>query len=303
MRTLQILHLKPAKSINSKNQKLDSIPKHIDMNPNNIIDLDKVIAKSNSAILKKMPRFVINYFKRLIHQKELNEFIFQNKDKYNLDFIDAVMKYLNLDVKTIWLDEKIEKGSYIFICNHPLGGVDFFAAILSIADKVGPLKVLANEILMNFDNLKELFLPVNVFGRSPQRYYDMIHQAYSSDIAIMTFPAGEVSRKKNGIIKDSAWHRSFVRQAIEHKRNVVPVYIHAKNSRRFYNLGVLRNKLGIKLNLELMLLPDEMFRKRNETIPVVIGKPIHYSMFDKSLDNYNWAQYVKNRLYELQKYL
>ncbi len=269
----------------------------------NLIDLDKIIAKSNSAILKKMPRFVINYFKRLIHQDEINKLVFDNRDKHDLEFVKAIMQYLNSDVKPIWLEDKLDSERCIFVCNHPLGGVDFFAAMLTVSLRIDKFKVIANEILMNLDNLKELFLPVNVFGRSPQHYYDMINDAYASDIAIMTFPAGEVSRKRREGIIDGVWHKSFVRQAIEHKRDVVPVYIHAKNSKRFYNVGSWREKIGIKLNLELMLLPDELFRQKNANIPVVIGNRIPYATFDKALYHHNWAQFVKNRVYDLQKYI
>ncbi len=269
----------------------------------NLIDLDSIIAKSNSAILNKMPQFAINYFKRLIHQNEINKLVYKNRDKRNLEFVKAIMQYLHSDVKPIWLEDKLENERCIFVCNHPLGGVDFFAAILTVSNKVDKFKVIANEILMNIDNLKDLFLPVNVFGRSPQHYYDMINNAYASDIAMMTFPAGEVSRKRKGDIKDGIWHKSFVRQAIEHKRDVVPVYIHAKNSKRFYNLGSLRKKIGIKLNLELMLLPDELFKQKNVTIPVVIGNRIPYSTFNDALNHRSWAQFVKHRVYDLRKYI
>lgn len=273
------------------------------MTSKNLINLEEIIKNSNSGILKKMPRFVVNYLKKLIHQDEINKIVNDNREKTGLEFVKAVMQYLNASIKPIWADDKFENERCIFVCNHPLGGVDFFAAILTLADKTAKFKVIANELLMNIDNLKELFLPVNVFGRSPQHYYDMIKDAYASDMAIMTFPAGEVSRKYNGIIQDAEWHRSFVRQACEYKRNVMPVYIHAQNSKRFYRIGSVRSKLGIKLNPELMLLPDEMFKQRNVTIPVVVGKTIPYTMFDKSKKHYDWAQEVRKMVYDLKKYL
>ncbi len=273
------------------------------MNNDNLIDLNKIIKNSNSGLLKKMPRFVINYLKKLIHQDEINKLVYDNRDKRGLEFVSAIMQYLNADIKPIWIDEKLDNERCIFACNHPLGGVDFLAAILTVAGKINQFKVIANEILMNLENLKELFLPVNVFGRSPQHYYEMLSEAYRSDIAIMTFPAGEVSRQRNGIIQDAYWHRSFIREAVNNKRNIVPIYIHAKNSKRFYRVGNIRSKLGVKLNLELMLLPDELFRQRNVTIPVVVGKPIPYSMFDNSKNKYEWAQYVRSHVYDLQQYV
>jgi hypothetical protein len=212
-----------------------------------LIDLDKIISSSKSKVLKSMPRFVINWFKKLIHQDEVNQRIIKNQDKYGLDFILPNMEYLN--IKTEWkgIENTSNSGRYIFVCNHPLGGIDFFSALIAVSSKFPKLKVIANEILMNVENLKELFLPVNVFGRSPQKYYDMINEAMASESQMMTFPAGEVSRRRKGVIKDGPWHRSFVRNALEFKRDVVPVYIHAKNSNRFLHFGTVKRKTWNKI--------------------------------------------------------
>ncbi len=268
-----------------------------------LIDLDKIICNSKSKILKSMPRFVVNYLKKLIHQEEVNEQIITHQDKFGLDFVMATLSYLNITTETFGIDKLSENGRFIFVCNHPLGGVDFYAALIAAREKFPQVKVIANEILMNLKNLQELFLPVNAFGRSPQRYYDMINSAMASDIQLMTFPAGEVSRRRKGVIKDGPWHRSFIRNALEYKRDVVPVYIHAKNSNRFYILGRLREKLGIKLNFELILLPDELFKQRNKTIRVVVGKPISYETFTNTKEPNDWAQNVKEIVYSLQKEL
>ncbi len=268
-----------------------------------LIDLDKIIGNSKSKLLKSMPRFVISYLKKLIHQDEVNQQIIDHQDKFGLDFIFANLKYLNVSVRISGIQRIPQDRRYIFACNHPLGGVDFYAALIAARKKFRDVKVIANDILMNMENLKGLFLPVNVFGRSPQSYYDMIKEALASEVQVMTFPAGEVSRRRKGVIKDGPWHRSFIRNAIEYKRDVVPVYIHAKNSNRFYILGRLREMLGIKLNLELFLLPDELFRQKNKTIRVVIGNPVPYTTFDNSKEPLDWAQEMKEKVYKLQKEL
>lgn len=265
-----------------------------------LIDTEKLIKKGNSPILKRMPQFVVNFIKKLIHQDEVNQQIIEHKDKYGLDFIEANMKYLDISMKMHGFENLPDNGRFIFVCNHPLGGIDFYAALIAALKKYPRVKAVANDILMSLRNLRDLFLPVNVFGRSPQSYYDMINEALASDIQIMTFPAGEVSRMRKGVIKDGAWHRSFVRNAIEYQRDVIPVYIHAKNSKRFYFLGRLREKLGIKANLELFLLPDELFRQKGKTINVVIGKVIPFKTFEDTKSHYDWAQEIKEILYELQ---
>lgn len=265
-----------------------------------LIDTEKLIKKGNSPILKRMPQFVVNFIKKLIHQDEVNQQIIEHKDKYGLDFIEANMKYLDISMKMHGFENLPDNGRFIFVCNHPLGGIDFYAALIAALKKYPRVKAVANDILMSLRNLRDLFLPVNVFCRSPQSYYDMINEALASDIQVMTFPAGEVSRMRKGVIKDGAWHRSFVRNAIEYQRDVIPVYIHAKNSKRFYFLGRLREKLGIKANLELFLLPDELFRQRGKTINVVIGKVIPFKTFEDTKSHYDWAQEIKEILYELQ---
>ncbi len=62
---------------------------------------------------------------------------------------------------------------------------------------------------------------------------------------------------------------------------------------------MIRQLFHIKIDLELVLLPREMFKKRNKTIRVVIGKPISYHMFDESLSHWDWAQKVRSQVYEL----
>ncbi|MDF1548321.1 MAG: 1-acyl-sn-glycerol-3-phosphate acyltransferase [Bacteroidales bacterium] len=265
-----------------------------------LIDTEKLIKKGNSPILKRMPQFVVNFIKKLIHQDEVNQQIIEHKEKYGLDFIEANMKYLNISMIMHGFENLPDNGRFIFVCNHPLGGIDFYVALIAALKKYPRVKAVANDILMSLRNLRDLFLPVNVFGRSPQSYYDMINEALASDIQVMTFPAGEVSRMRKGVIKDGAWHRSFVRNALEYQRDVIPVYIHAKNSKRFYFLGRLREKLGIKANLELFLLPDELFRQRGKTINVVIGKVIPFKTFDDTKSHYDWSQEIKEILYELQ---
>jgi len=266
-----------------------------------LIDTERIIRQSNSKILKRTPKFVINLIKKIIRQEEVNSQIIEHKDRYGLDFIVANMAYIGVSMTTKGLEKLPDSGRYIFVCNHPLGGIDFYAALIAARKKYPKVKAVANDILMSLKNLRELFLPVNVFGRSPQEYYDLINEALASeDIQVMTFPAGEVSRKRKGVIKDGAWHRSFVRNSIEFQRDIIPMYIHARNSKRFYRLARIREKLGIKLNFELFLLPDELFRQKGKTIHVVVGEKIPYTIFDESKSHYDWAQVVREKVYDLQ---
>jgi putative hemolysin len=116
-------------------------------------------------------------------------------------------------------------------------------------------------------------------------------------MAITHFPAGEVSRRYNGKIQDCAWQKSFITKAISCQRDIVPFYFHGRNSRLFYGINLVRRALGIKTNIELMLLPREMFLKRNTTLRFTIGKPIPWQKFDRSKSHIQWAQKVREHVY------
>ena len=57
--------------------------------------------------------------------------------------------------------------------------------------------------------------------------------------------------------------------------------------------------LGIKLNIAMLYLADEMFKNRHKTFTVTFGKPIPWQTFDKSKTPAQWAEYVKDIVYKL----
>jgi hypothetical protein len=44
-----------------------------------------------------------------------------------------------------------------------------------------------------------------------------------------------------------------------------------------------------------------MFKQRNKTININIGKPILHSSLDKTATNTEWAQKIRNQVYQLGK--
>lgn len=178
-----------------------------DKNPKDLfyIDVDKIVRSQQSRMVRNLPQFIINAIKKIVRQDEINRQLDLMRDRNDIDFIKAHVEYLNVTVKGWNIENLPESGRFIFVCNHPLGAVDFYAALMITREKFPVVKALANDILLNFENLKTLFLPVNAFGRSSVSYHKMMQEAYASSIQIMTFPAGEVSRKRHGEIKDGPW--------------------------------------------------------------------------------------------------
>lgn len=267
-----------------------------------ILDLDKVLKEKAPKIYNKIPRFAINYLKRKVHIDELNEILRIYADKEGVDFMQSVVGYFNLKLDVYGLENIAQDGRFIFVSNHPLGGLDGICLSAVVGEKYNKkIKYVVNDVLYFIRNLQPIFLPVNKYGRQSKQATATLNEAYDSDDQIITFPAGLCSRKQKGRIYDLPWQKNFVVKAVESKRDIVPVYFDAKNSNFFYRFANIRKSLGIKFNIEMILLPDEMFKNKNTNFSITFGAPIPYSRFDNSRNPSQWAEYVKEIAYNLAK--
>jgi len=222
-------------------------------------------------------------------------------DKIGLDFVRSGLEFLNTKVEVVGLENIPKEGGFIMAANHPLGGLDGIAFMKAVGEKRQDFQFLVNDILLNISNLSPLFVPVNKVGVNARKSLQVIEETYAKDIPILVFPAGMVSRKLDDGIGDLPWQKSFIAKAKKYKKDVIPVHIGGENSAWFYNLSRWRTKLGIKANLEMFYLADEMFRQRNETIKITIGKAVNYEGFDSSRNLVEWAAFMRAKVYALAK--
>ena len=267
------------------------------------INVEKVLYSKNPALKKVVPKFIVNYLKRIVHQDDINEFLRECSHLRDAEMIGAFLSKFEIKFKVSGTENIPEKGRYIFVSNHPLGGLDGLVFIYELSKHFPDIKFPVNDILTNIENLSGILLPVNKHGSQGKEAARMIEDAYSSDSQILYFPAGLCSRKKRGVIKDLIWHKSFISKAIQHKRDVVPAYFSGRNSNFFYNLANIRKFLGIKGNIEMLYLADEMFKQKGKEISLTFGKPIPWQTFDKSRSAPEWADWVKSKSYELQSFI
>ena len=266
---------------------------------NKYIDLEKVIASKNPKLLKILPRFLLRYLKRIIHEDDINRALNEFGHKQNDEFIEEVLKMLGVTFTIEGLEKLDSNQRYLFVSNHPLGGLDGMILMLALNKQFHSLKVPANDLLMNIKQLESFFIPVNKHGSQLKENALMTETTYASDIQMLSFPAGLCSRKKRGVVKDLEWKKNFVKKAIQHKRLVVPIFFEGKNSNFFYNLARFRTSLGIKANIEMLYLVDEMFKQKGNNFVIRVGTPIHYTVFDASQTNQWWANWVKTQVYAL----
>ncbi len=272
------------------------------MNTNNIVEIDIAKVVKTKAPNRWVPNFLIQYLRRIAHEEELNTFFKKNSSLRNLDFIEAGLQYLEVTMSLEGKENLPFGGKYIFACNHPLGGLDGIAIGFLLGKEYdGKVKFFSNDLLMNVHPIRELFVPVNKTGAQGKEHAEMMKQLYESDNHLITYPSGMCSRKIDGEIMDLEWKKNFVKKSIEYQRDVVPVYFEGRNSNFFYRLANFRKFLGLKFNVEMLYLSDEMFRQKGNHFIIRIGEPISWQSFDKSKSHSEWADWVKVKVYSMRK--
>lgn len=263
-----------------------------------LLDIEHILR--TKAPGKRIPKFLISYLKKIIHQDEINVFLKESKDEIGVDFLEASMRFLDAEIDVKGKENLPEGGLYTFVSNHPLGGQDGVAlGYLLGRHYQGKVKYLVNDLLMHLRNLAPLFIPVNKTGGQVRNFPATVEAGFASDDQLIMFPAGLCSRKQHGKIIDLEWKKTFIIKSVQMHRDVVPIHFEGQNSNFFYNLANLCKFSGIKFNIAMLYLVDEMFKNRHKTFTVTIGKPIPWQTFDQSKTPSEWAQYVKDIVYKL----
>ena len=253
----------------------------------------------------KVPGFVIRWLERITHVKQMNAFLRRHPDLRDYEFIRMTLSEELGCTASIEGVENIPTSErpVIFVSNHPLGGLDgMIIAEMIHAHRPRQLKVIVNELLMYMEPINGLWAPVNKVGRLTREQAQQQQRMWESETDVLTFPAGACSRLQRidgkWQIADLEWQKNFVQRAREYQRDVVPIYFEGHNSRFFYILALLRKWLHIKVNIEMLYLVDEMYGAHGKHFRVHVMPPIPYTTFDTSRTPKEWAEYVKQHVYE-----
>lgn len=268
------------------------------------------------AVLKKkapkahVPGFLIRYLERIAHIKQMNAFLRKYPEVKNYDFIRLVLdEELGCSASIDGIENIPTDGKpLIFASNHPLGGLDGMIIAQMIHESRAsrgdsrPLKVIVNDLLMFMEPLAGLWAPVNKVGRLSKEQAQQQHALWESETDVLTFPAGACSRLQridgHWQVQDLEWQKNFIQRAREYHRDIVPIYFEGRNSKFFYTLALLRKWLHIKLNIEMLYLVDEMYGAHGKHFKVHVLPPIPYTSLDQSKTPKEWAQHIKNVVYE-----
>lgn len=267
------------------------------------IDIDAILQSKMGNKARRVPRFIVNWLKHIVHQDEVNSFLWDAKDLQGTPWLQAGIDFLdnNIVVKGMEnLPDDSDGKRYTFVSNHPLGGIDGIAIGSIIGKRYNDnFRYLVNDLLMNLPGLAPLCIPINKTGKQSRDFPAMVEAGFASNHHMVMFPAGLCSRKIKGEIHDLPWTKTFISKSVQTQRDVVPIHFSGQNSEKFYRIANICKALRLKFNFAMLFLADEMFKNRGKTFEVTIGKPIPWQTFDKSRKPKEWAQYVQDLVYKL----
>lgn len=248
---------------------------------------------------RELARPVVELLRRVACEERINAFLAETAGLAGFAFVERAIELLQLRYSVANTDrENIPvEGRVVIVANHPLGALDALALIHLVGSVRRDVKVLANDLLMQFTQLKPLLLPLPVFGGgSAHGGARAAYRALENDEALIVFPAGEVSRMRAAGVRDAAWSPGFVRLALKTGAPVVPVHIAAQNSPVFYGVSMLAKPLSS------LLLPREMFGAARARIELQVGENVPAAALTQSTQQpQRIAQQMRTHVYRLPR--
>ena len=267
------------------------------------IDIDRILHDKMGEKAKFVPSPLVRWLKHIVHEDEVNRYLWDSRNLSGTDWLEECVRYLDMKLNIVGMENLPDKNDgrcYTFVSNHPLGGADGVALGAIIGRHYDSrFRYLVNDLLMNLPGLAPLCIPINKTGKQGRDFPLMVETGFASYNHMLMFPAGLCSRRINGQIHDLPWTKTFITKSVETHRDVVPIHFGGQNSDFFYRLANLCKTLGIKFNIAMLFLVDEMYKNVHKEFRVAIGKPIPWQTFDKSKTPRQWAQYVQDIVYTL----
>ncbi|MCF0236255.1 MAG: glycerol acyltransferase [Bacteroidaceae bacterium] len=268
-----------------------------------LVDVDRIIKNKLGPKAKYVPGFVTSYLKRIIHQDWINQFILQEGEIQGVQWMKDCVEYLRLNITVKGLENlplASEGRRFTFASNHPLGGPEGIVLGSLLGEHYeGNIRFLANDILMGLSGLAPLFVPINKTGRQARDLPRMVDASFKSDHNLIIFPAGLCSRMIDGRVQDLPWTKTFVAKSVESQRDIVPIHFSGQNSPFFYRLANVTKWLGLKVNIAMLYLVDELYKQQGNHLTIHIGKPIAWQHFTAEKTPTQWAAFVRDLVYQL----
>jgi len=238
---------------------------------------------------------------KVLRISAINKIYNEHKHLEGLDFFSALLDDLQIKFEIPEDDLKRipKEGVFITVSNHPLGGIDGVLLLKLLIEKRPDYKIIANFLLNRIEPMKPFIVPVNPFEDRKENQSSisgiknaLLHLKEGNPLGV--FPAGEVSTYKDGkLIVDRPWEESAIKLIQKAKVPVIPIYFHAKNSRLFYVLSKLNDKL------RTAKLPSELLSQKGRVIKVRIGKSISVKDQEEYSNTTDFCDFIRRKTYML----
>ena len=266
------------------------------------IDIKRILKDKMGSKARFVPCFLVTWLKKIIHEDEVNRFLWENRNLKGTEWLTACVQYLDMTLDIVGAENLPDKNDgklYTFVSNHPLGGQDGVSLGSIIGRHYdGKFRYLVNDLLLNLPGLKPVSIGINKTGKQSRDFPRMVEAGFNSDNHLLMFPAGLNSRRINGEIHDLPWKKTFITKSVETHRDVVPIHFSGQNSKRFYRIAKFSDRY-LPFNLAMLFLVDEMYRNVGKTFRITIGEPIPWQTFNKTKSPMEWAKFVEDRVYGL----
>ena len=267
------------------------------------IDIGAVLAEKAPRLARWVPGFVLRWLRRTIHEPEINYILEHYWNLPPQEFIRACFREWQVTYSVEGLEKLDPKGRYLFASNHPFGGMDGMMLADKLIDRFGDARVVVNDLLMHLEPLRPLWIPVNKHGAQSAAYARRYEEEFMGERPILTFPAGLCSRRIGGQVCDLPWKPNFLKKAYASQRQVVPVFVEGELSNFFYRVASLRKALGIKFNIEMLWLPDEMFSQGGKHFRIRFGEPLRMTELQAAGSLREQVEFVRKKTYFLKNSL
>ena len=267
------------------------------------IDIGAVLAAKAPRIARWTPRPLVEWLRRTVREREINHILAEYWSLPPQEFIRACFRDWNVTYSVEGLERLDPDGRYLFVANHPFGGMDGMMLADKLMERFGDVRVVVNDLLMHVEPLQPIWLPVNTHGAQNAAYARRMEEAFFGELPILTFPAGFCSRRIDGRVQDIPWKTNFLKKAYASQRQVVPLFVEGRLSNFFYRFYRFRKALGIRFNIEMLWLPDEMFSQSGKHFRIVAGEPIPIAELQTLGALREQVDYIRTKTYFLEKTL
>ncbi len=237
--------------------------------------------------------------KRLFYEEEFQQFAANHRHLKGLDMVEQVLEHLDIlcTISARDLEQIPEHGPLVIIANHPTGTLDGLALMYAVSRVRRDVKVVTNRMLTHLEPLSSLFIPVdNMGGKTAKTSLVQMEQHLQNAGVLIFFPAGEVSRPTRKGIRDKKWHSGFIKLANKLRAPLLPVHIQAHNSLLFYASTL------VSPTLSMLLLMQQMFRRRHSQLPIKIGQQIGWdNWYSTTLSPREMAEQCRQHVMRLGK--